>query len=218
MASASSSSSISSNSTSGGKQIQSGFVDFQPYPAVRLHLWANQKEEMDLTFGSHRFLFGAEGSYSFLAPNFSGPSAKDPESPKSSAPLTDVTGERKSPPSYSKHAESEGLVDLFDKIAFESDHGSIDNTNFTTSKEVFADLHDGVTCHSQSVRPPSLAPNKNNEITSDPELEDCADSAHHQMCAIITQGNGDEEQPEESEAFDSQGNPYIDPADLTRGT
>ena len=161
MASASSSSSASSNSASGGKQIQSGFVDFQPHPAARLHLYADREEEMDLTFGSHRFLFGAEGTYRFLAQNFSGPSAKDPESSGSPASFTDSTGERGSSSSCFKPAESGELADLFERITFGSSEeidlsqvddlenvansGSISNTNFTASKEVFADLYDGVT-------------------------------------------------------------------------
>ena len=127
---------------------------------------------MDLTFGSHRFLFGAEGSYRFLAPDFSGPSAKDHEVPASLTPLQN----------YTKLIESGGFADA---ISIESNHGSIDNINFKQSEKVFADPSDGVTCPSQSVWLPSLAPDKNNEIASDPELEDCADSARHQMCVII---------------------------------
>ena len=73
---------------------------------------------MDLTFGGHRFLFGAEGSYRFLAPDFSEPSAKDHESLKPSAPLTNSTGERSPPHNYIKPVESEGLIELFDKITF----------------------------------------------------------------------------------------------------
>ena len=156
----------------GGKQIQSGFVDFQPYLFARLHLWADPKEEMDLTFGSHRFLFGAEGAYRFLAPDFSGPSAKGHEAPESSAP----------PSNYIKPIKSGGSAD---KIAAGPDRGSIDNINLTQSEKVLADPSDGVTCPSQSVWLPSLALDKNNKITSDPELEDCADSARHQMCVII---------------------------------
>ena len=38
------------------------------------------------------------------------------------------------------------------------------------------------------------------------------------MCVIIAQNGEHNEQAEESEAFDSQGNPYVDPVDLTRGT
>ena len=131
----------------GGKQIQSGFVDFQPYPYARLQLWADQKEVMDLTFGDHRFLFGAEGSHCLLASDFLGPSAKDHESPKPSAPLINSTGEGSPPPNYIKSVESGGLVEIFDKIAFGSNHGSIDNINPTQSK-VFADPSDGVTCPS----------------------------------------------------------------------
>ena len=100
-----------------------------PYLFARLHLWADPKEEMDLTFGSHRFLFGAEGSYRFLAPDFSGPSVKDLESPKSSSPLTNSTGERSPPPNYIKPVESGGRVELFDKITFGSNHGSVGNIN-----------------------------------------------------------------------------------------
>ena len=125
---------------------------------------------MDLTFGGHRFLFGAEGSYRFLAPDFSGPSAKCNESPKSSAPLI-------------KPVESGRLAEIFDIIAV--NHGSIDNINITQSGEVFTDPSDGVTYPSQSVWLPSLTLDKNNEIAFDPALEDCADSARHQMCVII---------------------------------
>ena len=38
------------------------------------------------------------------------------------------------------------------------------------------------------------------------------------MCVIIAQNGENNEQAEESEAFNSQGNPYVDAIDLTRGT
>ena len=123
---------------------------------------------MDLTFGGHRFLFGAEGSHRFLAPDFSGPSAKDYESPKSSAPLINSTGERHPPPNYTKPVKSGGLIEIFDKIAAGSNHGPIDNINFTQSEKVFTDPSDGVTCPSQSVWLPSLTQKRANEIASDP--------------------------------------------------
>jgi hypothetical protein len=77
-----------------------------------------------------------------------------------------------------------------------SDSESIDNFDFidrsTSIREVFADLSDGVT---------------------NPEEENKA-TIYHQICVI-----GESSHPEKaSEAFDDLGNPYIDPADLTRGT
>ena len=51
----------------------------------------------------------------------------------------------------------------------------------------------------------------------DPELDDSADSTRHQICVLTASGR-ELEEDEQSEAFDSLGNPYVDPADLTKGT
>ena len=70
MASSSSTSSTSSNALRGGNQIQSDLVDFSPHPPARLPAYVDLEEEMDLTFGSFRFLIGKEGTYRLLAPIF----------------------------------------------------------------------------------------------------------------------------------------------------
>ncbi|KAK1613292.1 hypothetical protein QYE76_036965 [Lolium multiflorum] len=63
-----------------------------------------------------------------------------------------------------------------------------------TFEEVFTDLYDGVTC---------------------PEADENTTATDHQICVITGAGR---EEDEESEAFDDLGNPYVEPADLTRGT
>jgi hypothetical protein len=79
-----------------------------------------------------------------------------------------------------------------------SDSESIDNFDFieksTSIREVFSDRYDGVT---------------------DPEDDENTTTIYHQLCAI---GELSRQEDETSEAFDDLGNPYIDPADLTRGT
>lgn len=85
----------------------------------------------------------------------------------------------------------------------ESFNNNFNNHSFTNfdfidtsadSREVFADLYDGVT---------------------DLENDENTIAIYHQVCAI---GGTSRQEDEESEAFDDLGNPYIDPADLTRGT
>jgi hypothetical protein len=66
--------------------------------------------------------------------------------------------------------------------------------NSTASRDVFGDLYDGVT---------------------DPEADENTTATYHQICVITGAGH---EEDEESEAFDDLDNPYVDPADLTRGT
>ncbi|KAK1682441.1 hypothetical protein QYE76_043289 [Lolium multiflorum] len=77
-----------------------------------------------------------------------------------------------------------------------SDSEIIDNFDFidrsTSIREVFADLYDGVT---------------------NPEDDGNTTTIYHQVGAI---GESDRQEDEASETFDDLGNPYIDPADLTR--
>ncbi|KAK1698686.1 hypothetical protein QYE76_015383 [Lolium multiflorum] len=103
-----------------------------------------------------------------------------------------------------KPAVGGDLANLFDGMSFgsftdfdlDSDLESVDNFSFidksTLIREVFADRYDGVT---------------------DPEDEHTM-VPYHQVCVI---GEQSRQVDETSETFDDLGNPYIDPADLTRG-
>jgi hypothetical protein len=89
------------------------------------------------------------------------------------------------------------------------------NTNFTASREVFADLCDGVTYPMHNARVLSLASRSKNSMIQDPELDDSANSTYHQIFMLTTSGR-EAEEDEQSEAFAELGNPYVDHADLTR--
>ena len=158
-----------------------------------------------MTFGSFHFLVGKEGSHRLAAPIFSGLLAADSDFSESSSSSIESGDEEVSPPSFTKPAIGGELADLLGDMTFGSftdsdlgsDSESIDNFDFmdrsTSIREVFADLYDGVT---------------------DPEDEENRATIYHQVCAI---GESSRAEDEASEAFDDVGNPYIDPADLTRG-
>ncbi|KAK1631546.1 hypothetical protein QYE76_005861 [Lolium multiflorum] len=188
----------------GGKRIQPNLDAFVPHPPARLHAYADLEESTKMTFGSFHFLIGKEGSHR-LAPIFSGTLAAGSDFSGSPASSIESGDEKASPPSFIKPAAGGELADLFGDMTFRSftdsdlgsDFESIDNLDFidksTSIREVFVDLYDGVT-----------------------DLEDDENKVtiYHQVCAI---GESSRQEDEASEAIDDVGNPYIDPADLTRG-
>jgi hypothetical protein len=206
----STSSSSASNAMEGGKQIQSDLVGFVPQPPTRLHAYANLEESMEMMFRSFRFLVEKRGSHHFSAPIFSGPLVAEPNYSGSSTSSVELGDEEVSPPHFTKPADCEKLTDLFGEMTFglitktdlsqDSDSESFINfdfantTNSTASMEVFADLYDGITY---------------------PEFDENASTTYRQICVITGSCC---EADEEFEAFGDLGNPYVDPADLTRGT
>ncbi|KAK1613852.1 hypothetical protein QYE76_019369 [Lolium multiflorum] len=201
--SASSTSSVASNAMDGGKQIKTGLVDLVPHPPARVDAYAYLEEPMEMTFGSFHFCVGREGSHRLAAPICSGPLAVDSDFSGSSSSIKS-SDEETSSASYVKPAAGRDLANLFGGMSFgsftdsdlDSDSKSIDSFNFidrsTSIREVFADRHDGVT---------------------DPEDEHTMPT-YHQVCVIAETSR---QEDEASLAFDDLGNPYIDPADLTRG-
>jgi hypothetical protein len=164
-----------------------------------------------MTFGSFQFLVGKEGSHRLVAPIFLGPLAVKSNFLGSSISSVESGDEEISLPSFTKPADGGALADLFDDMTFgsfmetdmDNDSESFNNSGFTNfyftnnstaSREVFADLYDGVT---------------------DPEDDENRSATYHQICVIA---GASRQEDEESKAFNDLGNPYVDPADLTRGT
>jgi hypothetical protein len=137
-----------------------------------------------------------------------GPSPVEPDYSGSSTSSAESGDEEVSPPRFTKPADGGALADLFSDMTFgsftetdlsqDSDSESFTNfdftntSNYTASRKVFADRYDGVT---------------------DPEDENIA-AIYHQVYVIEESSLPEDEA---SEDFDDLGNPYIDPADLTRG-
>ncbi|KAK1625857.1 hypothetical protein QYE76_000172 [Lolium multiflorum] len=187
----------------GGKHIKTGLVDFVPHPPTRVDAYAYLEEPMEMTFGSFHFCVGREGSHRLAAPICSGPLAVGSDFSGSSSSIKS-SDEETSSASYVKPTAGGDLTNLFGGMSFgsftnsdlDSDSESIDSFNFidrsTSIREVFANHYDGVT---------------------DPEDKHTMPT-YHQVCAI---GDSSHPDDEASEAFDDLENPYIDPADLTRG-
>ncbi|KAK1632932.1 hypothetical protein QYE76_007247 [Lolium multiflorum] len=160
-----------------------------------------------MTFGSFHLRVGKEGSHRLAAPIFSGPLAADSDfSGSSSSSSIESDDEEVSPPSFIKPTIGGELADLLGSMSFglltgsylSNDSDSVDNFDFinrsTSIREVFADRYDGVT---------------------DPEDDENTIAIYHQVYVI---GESSRPEDEASEDFDDLGNPYIDPADLTRET
>jgi hypothetical protein len=124
----------------------------------------------------------------------------------SSSSSIELGDEEVSPPSFIKPAIGGELVDLLGGMSFGSFTGSdlssdsdiVGNFSFidrsTSIREVFANRYDGVT---------------------NPEDDENTTVIYHQVYVIRESTRPEDEA---SEDFVDLGNPYIDPADLTRGT
>jgi hypothetical protein len=185
-----------------GKQIETGLVDFVPHPPSRLDAYAYLEEPMEMTFGRFHFRVGKEGTYRLEIPTFSRFSVVHTES-SSSASSVESGDEEISSPRFISTRASEKLAKIFSDLSFESsadsnissDSDSVDSLDFIdksiTMGKVFASLRDGVT-----------------------NLDKIEKIKYHQIYAI---GEPSRPQEETSENFDEAGNPFVDPADLTRG-
>ncbi|KAK1612514.1 hypothetical protein QYE76_036187 [Lolium multiflorum] len=163
--------------------------------------YAYLEEPMDMAFGRFHFRVGKEGSHC-LAISDSARSVAAGSDSSGSVSLFESGDEEISSTISTKLASSGELVKIFSNISvgsspdsnISSDSDSVDTFDFidrsTSVREVFADLYDGVT-----------------------NIDDNQASTHHQVYVI---GEASRAEPETSEAFDDLGNPYVDPADLTR--
>jgi hypothetical protein len=178
-----------------GKQEKTDLVDFIPHPPSRMDACAYLEEPIIMTFGKFRFGVNKEGSYRLEVPISSEFSADDSNFSSSD--------EESSSTRFVDSKASGKLAKIFSNTSFESsadsyissDSDSVDSFNFIDKSaiigKVFTTLYDGVT---------------------NPEKDQCA--KYHQIYVI---GEASRSEPETSEAFDDLGNPYVDPADLTRG-
>ncbi|KAK1617189.1 hypothetical protein QYE76_022706 [Lolium multiflorum] len=156
---------------------------------------------MDMAFGRFHFRVRKEGSHR-LARSDSARSVAAGSDSSGSVSSFESGDEEVSSAISTKLASSDELVKIFGNISvgssadsnISSDSDSVDAFDLidrsASIREVFADLYDGVT-----------------------NIDNNQASTHHQVYAIEEASLSD---PETSKAFDNLGNPYVDPADLTR--
>ena len=153
---------------------------------------------MEMTFGRFHFRVEKEGSYRVEIPISSGSSVIDSDF-SSYASSTESGEEETSATRYVSIRAKEKLAKIFNDISFES---SADSYISDGSSDV--DSHDFI---DKSLTVGKVFINLNDDVTK-PNID--LSTKYHQIYAI-------EGQEETSEAFDSLGNPYVDPSDLRRG-
>ncbi|KAK1691986.1 hypothetical protein QYE76_008683 [Lolium multiflorum] len=181
-----------------GKQIAAGLVDFVPHPPSRLDAYAYLAEPMEMTFGRFHFRVEKEGSYRVEIPISSGSSVVDSDF-SSYASSTESGEEETSATRYVSTRTREKLAKIFNDMSFES---SADSYISDGSSDV--DSYDFI---DKSLTVGKVFINLNDDVTK-PNVD--LSTKYHQIYAI-------EDQEETSEAFDSLGNPYVDPSNLRQG-
>ncbi|KAK1696644.1 hypothetical protein QYE76_013341 [Lolium multiflorum] len=181
-----------------GKQIAAGLVDFVPHPPSRLDAYAYLAEPMEMTFGRFHFRVEKEGSYRVEIPISSGSSVVDSDF-SSYASSTESGEEETSATRYVSTRTREKLAKIFNDMSFES---SADSYISDGSSDV--DSYDFI---DKSITVGKVFINLNDDVTK-PNVD--LSTKYHQIYAI-------EDQEETSEAFDSLGNPYVDPSNLRQG-
>jgi hypothetical protein len=181
-----------------GKSSETDLVDFIPHPPTRLDAYARLEKPVEMKFGSFYFHVGKEGSYRSSEPIRSRSSETT-----SRTSTTEFSSSETSSTSSIKPTAREDLANLFGGMSFESYTDSdLDSKPKSFDSLSFIDK-------STSLREAFI--NRYDSIAHPGEKQ--SQSIYHQVCVIGESSRQDET----SEAFDDLGNPYIDPADLTRG-
>ncbi|KAK1631099.1 hypothetical protein QYE76_005414 [Lolium multiflorum] len=153
---------------------------------------------MEMTFGRFHFRVEKEGSYRVEIPISSGSSVIDSDF-SSYASSTESGEEEISATRYVSTRAREKLAKIFNNMSFES---SADSYISDGSSDV--DSYDFI---DKSLTVGKVFINLNDDVTK-PNVD--LSTKYHQIYAI-------EDQEETSEAFDSLGNPYVDPSNLRQG-
>ncbi|KAK1616164.1 hypothetical protein QYE76_021681 [Lolium multiflorum] len=152
---------------------------------------------MEMTFGRFHFRVEKEGSYRVEVPISSGSSKVDSDF-SSYASSTESGEEETSATRYISTRTREKLAKIFNDMSFESADSYISDGSSDVDSYDFID---------KSITVGKVFINLNDDVTK-PNVD--LSTKYHQIYAI-------EDQEETSEAFDSLGNPYVDPSNLRQG-
>jgi hypothetical protein len=190
--------SANSNSEVDGNQISFGTVDFQSHPPTLIPVLANLDQEMDLTIGSLNFCVSSLGSIRLSDPTKSGPSAGKTATATMSESSVDSSSEVNSPVSFMTTEKIEDTIEELDKTMENLDLGEQSGDFMICYGSISYKSADGwktgLKLHEEDQPIFSSFSSKFNN--------------QYQILAII----GDN-----SEEFDYNNNPILNPANVTRG-
>jgi hypothetical protein len=186
------------NSKVDGNQISFGTVDFQLHPPTLIPVFASLDQEMDLTIGSLNFRVGSLGSIRLSDSTKSDPSASKTAIIGMSESSVGSSSEVNSPVSFATTENTGEEIKELDE--------TMDNLDLGNQSEDFMICCDDISDKSTDTWKTGLELHEDNQTT----LSSCSSKFdnQHQVLAII----GDN-----SEEFDDNNNPVLNPANIARG-
>jgi hypothetical protein len=190
--------SANSNSKVDGNQISFGTINFQPHPSAHTLIFASLDQGMDLTIGSLSFHVGSIGSIRLSDPTKSDPSADKTTTMAVSESSVGSSSEVNSPVSFTPTENMEDKIEELDE--------TMENLDLGEQSEDFTICYDNLSDKSMGTWKTGLELHGDNQTTLSSGSSKFDNQ--YQILAII----GDN-----SEEFDDNNNPVLNPANVTRG-
>jgi hypothetical protein len=187
-----------SNSKVDGNQISFGIVDFQLHPPTLTPVFASLDQEMDLTIGSLNFRVGSLGSICLSNSTKSDPSASKTATIAMSESLVGSSSEVNSPVSFATMKNIGGKIKELDE--------TMDNLDLGDQSEDFMICCDNTSDKSTDTWKKGLELHEDNQTT----LSSYSGKFDNQYQVLAIIGDNSEE-------FDDNNNPVLNPANIIRG-
>jgi hypothetical protein len=181
-----------------GNQISFRIVDFQLYPPTLTPIFASLDQEMDLTIGSLNFHIRSLGLIRLSNSTKSDPSASKTTTIAMSESSVGSSSEVKSPVSFATTEEIGGKIEELDE--------TMDNLDLGDQLEDFMICYDDTSDKSTDTWKIGLELHEDNQTT----LSRCSSKFDNQYQVLAIIGNNSEE-------FDDNNNPVLNPANINRG-
>jgi hypothetical protein len=186
------------NSKVDGNHKSFGTIDFQPHPPTLTLVFASLYQEMDLMIGSLSFHVGSLGSIRLSDPTKSDPSEGKTATMAISESLVGSSSEVNLPVSFTT------MENIEDKI--EELNETMENLDLGEQSEDFMIYCGSISDKSTDTWKIGLQLHEDNQTT----LSSCSSKFYNQYQILAIIGDNSEE-------FDDNNNPILNPANMTRG-
>jgi hypothetical protein len=187
-----------SNSKVDGNQISFRTVDFQLHPPTLTPIFASLDQEMDFTIGSLNFRVRSLGSICLSDSTKSDPSASKTTTIAMSESLVGSSSEVNSPVSFATTENIEGKIEELDE--------TLDNLDLGDQSEDFMICYDDTSDKSMDTWKIGLELHEDNQTI----LSSCSSKFDNQYQVLAIVGDNSEE-------FNDNNNPVLNPANINRG-
>jgi hypothetical protein len=186
------------NSKVDGNQISFGIKDFQPHPPTFTLVFSSLDQEMDLMIGSLNFHVGSLGLIRLLDSTKSDPSARKTMTIALSESSVGSSSEVNSPVSF---ATTENIGEKIEEL-----DETMENLDLGYQSEDFMICYDDISEKSTDTWKTGLELHEDNHTT----FSSCSSKFDNQYQVLAIVGDNSEE-------FDNNNNPVLNPANITRG-